>query len=236
MNDSIIRIDLSGVNCYLVKGENGFILFDTGGHLVMDQQFTNRRDHLVKELEAAGCTEHNLNLIVLTHGDNDHACNAAYLRERFHAKIAMHDDDRELVESPSLQKWMESFHYSSLAYNLVLRLMKKTITKATQKALDDFQSFSPDVLLEDGFSMSPYGLEAFVIHVPGHTNGSIAILTQNGDLIAGDTFTNVKNPDYAKGANDFKQLSESVNKLRGFAIGTVYPGHGEPFEFRKLNG
>lgn len=234
MMTDIIRIDLDGVNCYLTKSENGFVLFDTGGHMVMDKQFTNRLGALQKELKSAGCTEHNLNLIVLTHGDNDHACNAAYLREHYNAKIAMHSDDRELVENPALHKWMESFQYSSLAYRLVFRLLNKTITKVTQKTLEDFKPFSPDVLLNDGFDLSVYGLEAMVIHLPGHTKGSIAVLTKEGDLIAGDTFLNIKKPAKAANAKDFTQLSMSVNKINKYIIKTVYPGHGNPFGFEKL--
>jgi len=229
MINGIIRIDLGGVNCYLVKGENGFILFDTGGHLVMDKEFTNRRALLLKELEAAGCTAHNLNLIVLTHGDCDHAGNAAYLKERYQAKIAMHNADRELVETPTLQKWMESYHYEAVELQQAFQQHKEIIMKVTQKILDDFESFTPDILLEDGSSLSPYGLDAAVIHVPGHTKGSIAVLTHGGDLIAGDTLTNLGRPSPAPNADDFEQLSVSVEKLKNFSIGTVYPGHGEPF-------
>ncbi len=181
----IIRIDLNGVNSYLAKSESGFVLFDTGGHMVMDKIFTNRLAALQQELEAAGCTEHTLKLIVLTHGDNDHACNAAYLRQRYNAKIAMHISDSELVENPSLRKWMESFRYHSVVYKIIFALMNKTITKVTQKTLEDFEAFSPDILLNDGFDLSEYGLEATVIHLPGHTAGSIGILTKAGDLIAG---------------------------------------------------
>jgi hydroxyacylglutathione hydrolase len=110
MMSEIRRIDLNGVNSYLVKCANNFLLFDTGGHMAMDRQFSNRRDLLLKELEAAGCTEDNLELIVLTHGDNDHSCNAAYLRERFKTKIAINGCDRELVENPTLQNFWGVTH------------------------------------------------------------------------------------------------------------------------------
>lgn len=230
----IIRIDLGGVNCYLAKCENGFILFDTGGHLVMDKEFTNRCERLQNELEAAGCTKDRLQLIVLTHGDNDHACNAAIIRAYFHTKIAMHGGDRKLVEEPSLNEWMESFHYHSIIYRLVFGLMSKTVEKLTRKTLDEFKQFSPDILLEDGFDLSEYGLDAKVIHVPGHTKGSIAVLTHGGDLIAGDTFANMNKPSPALNANDFTQLAASIDKLKNFAIETVYPGHGKPFRFGEV--
>ena len=227
----VIRIDLNGVNSYLARCENGFILFDTGGHIVMDQQFTNRRALLLKELETAGCTEINLNLIVLTHGDNDHSCNAAYLRERFKTKIAMHDGDRELVENPTLQKWMKGYQYNAVELQQMFLQYKDIITKVTQKTLNEFERFSPDILFEDGFNLSPYGLDAVVIHIPGHTQGSIAILTKDGDLIAGDTFVNDGKPGPAPNATDFAQLAGSVNRLKAMPVKTVYPGHGDPFQF-----
>ncbi len=234
MSDTIARIDLNGVNCYLAGNKNGFILFDTGGHLVMDMPFADRRELLLRELDAAGCAGNNLNLIVLTHGDNDHACNAAYLKNHFNAKIAMHEGDRKLVENPTLPDLMESFQYNSPELQQAFLKNQEIITKVTKKTLDDFERFSPDILLRDGMSLSAYGLDATVIHVPGHTNGSIAILTKDGDLIAGDTLVNAEKPGYAFNAGDFKQLFLSVNKLRKLSISTVYPGHGAPFCFSEI--
>lgn len=230
----IIRIDLDGVNSYLARGEGGFVLFDTGGHIVTDKEFTDRRTLLRDALDAAGCTRENLNLILLTHGDNDHACNAAGLREEFGAGIAIHAGDLALVESPDPALWMESFRYRSPAYRLVFRLLRKTITAATQRALEDFTAFSPDVLLEDGLSLLPYGLDATVLHLPGHTMGSVGVLTAAGELIAGDLFANNGKPAVAPNAADFAQLYAGVDRLRGLPVRTVYPGHGKPFPFAAL--
>ena len=41
--NTIITIDLGGVNSYLLTVENGFVLVDTGGHLTMDKIIDNRR-------------------------------------------------------------------------------------------------------------------------------------------------------------------------------------------------
>src|SRR4030066_485477 len=81
---------LGSVNCYLIATDIGYILIDTGG--------SNGRADLEKELESAGCRPGHLRLIVLTHGDFDHTGNAAYLREEFGARIAMHYDDSGMVE------------------------------------------------------------------------------------------------------------------------------------------
>ncbi len=81
---------LSSVNCYLIKTDTGYILIDTG--------YSNKRTNLEKEFESAGCRPGNLKLIVLTHGDYDHAGNARYLREKYGTKIAMHNGDSGMVE------------------------------------------------------------------------------------------------------------------------------------------
>lgn len=230
----IIPIDLNGVNCFLVEAEDGFILFDTGGHTVLDKKFTNRRGLLEQHLEKHGCKPGKLKLIVLTHGDNDHVANAAYLREKFQSSIAMHPYDVELVANPTIGKVMESFRYKSFIYKSVFQFMKRLIKKVSIKMLDNYEKFKPDLLINEGDSLSAYGLEAKILHIPGHTKGSIGILTESGDLIVGDTQTNMKKPTIAPNAIDFKELKESVDRLKDFEIKMVYPGHGEPFELGQL--
>lgn len=234
MKQEIIRIDLKGVNCYLGKEGTNFILFDTGGHLFVDKNFSNRRELLEKELENYGCHAGNLNLIVLTHGDNDHAANAAFLRNKYNTKIAMHLSDVELVDNPSLEKILGNCHYNSLIYKIIFKLMKNQIKKLSQKTLEDFESFKPDITIDENYSLSEYGFSAKVLHLPGHTSGSIGILTANNDIIIGDTLTNVKKPAPAPNATDFKALAKSVDKLRTIDINTVYPGHGTPFEMKEF--
>ncbi|MCX8128883.1 MAG: MBL fold metallo-hydrolase [Clostridia bacterium] len=234
MKQEIIRIDLQGVNCYLGKSGDSFILFDTGGHTIIDKQFTDRRESLEKELEKAGCKPGNLKLVVLTHGDNDHAANAAYIREKYKAKIAMHPYDLELVENPDIEKVMGSFRYKSLIHKLIFLFMKRIIRKISIKTLDDFTKFRPDILVDEGYSLAEHGFEAVIVHTPGHTAGSIGIISAEGDLVAGDMFTNIKKPDTAPNAYDFKSMEISVDRLRNMNIRTVYPGHGEPFEAKQL--
>jgi len=224
----IIPIDLGGVNAYLLVGESGRILVDTGGHVSTDQQWTNRCGQLMDGLAAAGGTE-DVNLIVLTHGHSDHANNAAHLRERLGAKIAMHEADRDLVENPTLANWMDSHHYREAALQQMFVRYKDIIARATLRALDEFTPFSPDLLIDDGFDLTPYGFPATVLHLPGHTAGSLAILSSTGDLIAGDLLANVDGPGLAPNADDFEQLAVGARRLKTLGVTTAYPGHGAPF-------
>lgn len=228
----IFRIDLNGVNCYLGKQNEKFILFDTGGHIILDKQFDNRYNALINKLKTYGCTPENLKLIVLTHGDNDHVANAPALRDYFGAKIAMHENDIKMVESPDIDMLMNLFKYRGIIFKLVFFFMKKQIRKIMMKTLDDYQKFTPDVFLTDGDSLNEYGFDAKILHLPGHTRGSIAILTSNGKLIAGDLFTVNKKPEIAMLAYDFNILKASINKVKSIGAKTVLPGHGNPFELK----
>jgi hydroxyacylglutathione hydrolase len=96
MSDEIQSISLSlpfglgSVNTYLYKTRKGFLLIDTGS--------SNQRLILEKELEQEGCNPGTLHLIILTHGDFDHTGNAAYLRKKFGAPIAIHQYDSGMIE------------------------------------------------------------------------------------------------------------------------------------------
>lgn len=225
----IVRIDLGGVNSYLVRREERFLLVDTGGHMFLDKTYTDRREILEQRLKEQGVNENNLAMIVLTHGDNDHVCNAAYLREKFHAPIAMHSEDVWMVERRDPLCYKDNSNYESVALRLIFHLMSSRIELLMKRVYKDFQTFSPDILLEDGTDLSFYGFDGVIYHAPGHTEGSICILDGSGNLICGDLFANNKKPSLAVNARNFKQMRESAKKLLNGQVVRIYPGHGTPF-------
>ena len=77
-------------------------------------------------------------------------------------------------------------------------------------------------------------MNATVIHIPGHTKGSIGILTDDGILFAGDTFTNRRKPDIATYIENSVELTNSISRLKSMTVNTVYPGHGKPFEMERI--
>jgi hydroxyacylglutathione hydrolase len=204
-----------GVNSYLIETETGYFLIDTG--------IKKKRDQLEREIQEAGCRPGDLKLIIITHGHIDHVGNATYLRDRYEAKIAMHRGDSGMVESGDM--FVDT--RGGVMIGLVGALMKIL-------GLSDYERFTPDIYLEDGQDLSTYGLDAAVIHTPGHSEGSICIHTAEGDLFCGDLFNNTKKPEKASLIQDPDKLEASVEKLRALEIKTVYPGHGKPFRMEQL--
>ena len=197
------------VNCYLVRTGEGFILIDTGR--------TNKRGAIEKELESAGCQPGNLTLIVLTHGDFDHCGNAAFLRKKFGTQIAMHKDDSGMVERGDML-WNRN------KQNILMRIIFKLFFRLSKS-----DRFKPDLYIDEGYDFSGFGFDAKVLYIPGHSKGSIGILTASGDLFCGDLLANVNKPEVWSIIDDPVAAHASVEKLKRLQINTVYPGHGQPF-------
>ena len=203
----------AGINCYLIRGREGFALIDTGPAMA--------RRRLLRGLERTGCGEEDLRLIVLTHGDVDHIGSAVQLREMFGAQIAAHQIEARALESAGRQS---------------NRKEKPDLTPWFFKALMPlgrlFGGVDPlalDLILEDEQSLSPFGIDATVLHLPGHSGGSIGVLTEDGDLFCGDLFWNMRRPRLHPLIDDLEDARASIQKLRGLPIKTIHPAHGKPF-------
>jgi hydroxyacylglutathione hydrolase len=223
MPAEICPISLGFVNCYLVKTGDGFILVDSG--------MPGSRAALEKALINAGCTPGNLRLIVITHGDIDHTGNGAYLRQKYQAKIAMHAEDAGMVENGEMRPQRK---VKSPFLRMMHGIMR--ITGGSKKMAADFERFKPDLFLKEGQSLKEYGFDATVLHLPGHTRGSIMLLSVDGDLISGDTLENRGRPQPAMIVADEAELAASLERLSELDITTVYPGHGKPFAWQLFAG
>lgn len=197
------------VNCYLVKTDKGFILIDTAK--------TGKRRVIEQALNNAGCEPGSLKLIVLTHGDFDHCGNAAYLRQKFGAPITIHEADSGMVERGDM--FWNRKQPSALVKTLMGLLFR----------LHQADQFKPDFTIKEGDNLSAYGFDADVIELPGHSEGSIGLLTADGDLFCGDLLANTDKPDVWTIIDNREAAQASVEKLKRMTINTVYPGHGQPF-------
>jgi len=210
-----LPFNMVSVNCYLIETGNGYILIDTG--------YSSKRKDLTKQLAAAGCRPGNLQLVILTHGDFDHAGNAAYLNQEFGARIAMHLGDSGMVE------FGDMFWNRNMGGIVIKNIASLVFGKSKR--------FTPDVYVGEGYELDEYGFDARVIHTPGHSKGSIGILTGGNSLFCGDLIKNRGTPRIGDIIDDPVAANRSIAKLESLEIDTVYPGHGEPFRWEEfVNG
>jgi glyoxylase-like metal-dependent hydrolase (beta-lactamase superfamily II) len=94
------------------------------------------------------------------------------------------------------------------------------------------QRFTPDLDIPEGFDLAEYGFDAKIIHIPGHSKGSIGILTADGTFICGDLLIGAgenKNPKLNSLMDDLDSAKRGIEKLKNLKVEVVYPGHGQPF-------
>jgi glyoxylase-like metal-dependent hydrolase (beta-lactamase superfamily II) len=218
INQKRIELKIYGgiatVNCYLLKVDSGFILIDTGP--------SSKRDLLDNELEKKGCKVGDLKLILITHGDSDHTGNAAYLRQKYGVPIAMHPDDEGMVQT------------GNMSHNRKVNLVVRILFTLPFIKLNKSDRFKGDIDTNDGLDLGDYGLNAKIIHIPGHSSGSIGIITANGDFYCGDLFSNTDKPVLNSIMDDLDAAHDSMRKLKNLDIIMVYPGHGDPFSMDQL--
>lgn len=208
----IITICCGNVNCYLVDCGDFAILIDTAKE--------KYREFLLEKLKS-----YTIPLIILTHGHYDHTGNAAFLAKHFNSKIAMHKEDYNLSKNN-----LTNTIYSNSFLGPLFK--KASLWDFKNTNVDDFE---PDIFLEDGQTLANFNVDAKILHLPGHTKGSLGLLINNNELIAGDIFMNFLYPCESIVAEDIDMLRKSISKIDSLNLNVLYPGHGGAITSVKVN-
>jgi len=107
--------------------------------------------------------------------------------------------------------------------------LKKALSVPVAAHPDDAEALpvDPDILLGDGDLLPLGSIQLQVLHTPGHTQGSVCLLTDRF-LIAGDTLF-PGGPGHTGSPGDFQLIIQSLTR-RIFPLPDdtqVYPGHGD---------
>lgn len=205
----IITINCNNANCYLIRTASSMIMIDSC--------HAGDAEMIEKQLAEKGITPEEIKLLILTHGHMDHTGSAEYFKNKYQTTIAMDPIDCTILDIESRG------------------LIGAVIKYLSRKELHRSLKIQPDIHLVHGQRMDQYGLSAQIIALPGHTRGSIGILLDDGNLLAGDMFMNIITPSLAHIYENEDVLKKSRDRLKTYPITTVYPGHGKPFPFKKVN-
>lgn len=209
---TVTRIKLPLANAYLVQGKRP-ILVDTGA--------PGDADRIVAAMQRAGVTPEELSLILLTHGHGDHVGSANELAALSGAPVALHRSDDAMARSG--------------------RNVLGTLTGWEARMLTPFvdKPFPPVVathLIDDEMDLQSFGVAGRVIPTPGHTLGSVTLLLENGDALAGDLLMGGRlggalmatRPQLHYFVADFGHLFASMERVLAENPRRLLVGHGGP--------
>lgn len=199
------------INAYLLLGRRP-VLVDAGtpgsGRTIYDQ------------VTRHGVDPADVSLIVITHGHIDHFGSAAELHRLTGAPVAGHVADLVQYRTGRVR---EPYRPTGPMGRLMAR---------NEKLHARAEPVEPGVLVSGETSLDDFGIAGRIVPTPGHTAGSVSVLTDEGDLVAGDLIANSfmglipgrpANPPFH---DDPRQNLASLRAMLALGPTALHVGHG----------
>lgn len=213
------RVGSDIVNSYLVEEASKLTLIDAG--------VSGQWSDLAAELASMGRSVSDIRGLVLTHGDVDHVGFAERLRRDHGVPVYVHEADATLARGET----KKSAATGPMKIGPTLRFLwyagrKGGLRTTPIKVVETFT---------DGATLDLPG-SPHIIHMPGHTPGSVAIHVPSVDavfvgdaLTTGHVLTGATGPQPAPFTVDPTLALESLAKVEALPATWVLPGHGAPW-------
>lgn len=206
-----------------------YLVEDGGAVTIVDAGIAGLWRELPGELEAMGRSMADVRAVVLTHGDTDHIGYAERIRREHGVPVLIHTDDAERATGA---KGLPNGKAGPKRLGPTLGFLAYAARRGGLRTthLQEVRTFSGgDVLDVPG---SPR-----VIHVPGHTAGSVAFHFPSVDAVfAGDALTTrnvltgVRGPQPAPFTLDPQLVLASLDAVAALDATWLLPGHGPPWD------
>lgn len=210
----VIPIRLGTVKSFLLVGNGSdLVLVDAGN--------PGDGGKIIEKVQTLGYRLKDVSLIVLTHGHRDHVGGVAELTKTLSAKVVIHErDSRALSEGKGSPTTPVRF---------TGRLLKPFTTDKKFPLPED----EPDRIKQGSISLKCFGIDGEIIHTPGHTFGSLSVVSENGLAVVGDlimgqflVFGRASLPVFAE---DLPSVNASIKKVLSMGPKRIYSSHGGPF-------
>ena len=211
-----IRLSIS--NAYLVKGPVS-ILIDTGS--------PGEGKKIVRFLSKHGLKLSDIALLLHTHGHSDHCGSTRELLDQCKIPTALHVGDLSMAVSGKNGPISTTTLFSKILVPFVDK---------------PFAAFTPDYFLDTLTNLSSFGINANILHTPGHSKGSVSIEFDNGEMFIGDLLMGGMlggaffpgQPGYHYFIEDRTVLHRSIERVLDRPVQRYWVGHGGPLQAKDV--
>lgn len=159
-----------------------------------------------------------LSALVLTHTHFDHVENAAKIKEKYNPKVIAHKSEAKYLgrgNTPVPE-----------GTNLITRFLMKLGRRMQSNY--NYEPVACDIMVDEKYDLSPLGVNAYIIHTPGHSPGSVSVVVDDEIAIVGDAMFGVfRGSVFPPFADDPEVMIDSWNKLLKIGSRLFLPGHGQ---------
>jgi hydroxyacylglutathione hydrolase len=195
---------------------NVFLLTNGKTNFLIDTSVGRLWNKLQKQLSEAGID--HIDYLILTHAHFDHAANANKLKGKYRASVIVHQKEAD---------------YLAKGDNIIPQgtmLMTRPLVNLAGKRYFRKMRYEPcdfDLQVGEKLELKDMGIDAYIMHTPGHTSGSVSVIVDDEIALVGDAmfgiFSGSVFPPYAENAG---LMIQSWGKLLQTGCRLFLPAHG----------
>jgi len=195
---------------------NVFLLTNREKNILIDTSVSRLWSRIQNIIERSGITK--IDYLILTHAHFDHAANANKIKEKYKTTVIVQKDEAiYLANGDNILPNGTTIFTKPIVNVLGRRLFSRF----------KYEPCQPNILVNSEYDLSKLGFNAYLIHTPGHTAGSMSLIIDDELAIVGDTMFGVFKwsvfPPYAE---DEKLMIKSWGKLLETKCSEFIPSHG----------
>ncbi len=218
------------MNVYIIKTgiTNNYLLCNEKKECILiDAGTPNSCGKITKRIDSFLNHHYKLLLIVITHEHYDHFGSLRCVKDYYDCKILSSKYSSKIIENgefvsvKGFNKWGKFLIFVS-------------------KFINDFNlnSCSIDIKIDREYPLNKFGFKGKVLSTPGHTEGSLSVVMDNGDCFVGDLLMNgpplTIGPSLSIFGYSREEIKRSVEELINCGCKNFYPSHGNVITLNKV--
>ncbi len=207
---------LQGIAAYshLIETDEALFLIDAG--------MVGHGKTVLAKIASLGRSPNELRLAVVTHGHADHFGGLPEIQDVAGPfDVVAHPEHARIVATGAMIASPGLNPYSRVYERLAMTWLPRMGLRGAGTVLG----------LDDGARLDEYGLPGRVVYTPGHSDGDLTVILDDGSAFVGDTvqgrrIPGVTPPELPNMALDVEQVLDSWQLLLDEGATTIYPAHG----------